>query len=76
MGIFSKFFIFWVNEGKTNVQNEFQSSSSKRLALALPNIPGGPKMQNFSPIGPVEAELWSIKVWVYFQKKGYVSILG
>ena len=26
---------------------KFQTSSSKRLALALPNIPGGPKMQNF-----------------------------
>ena len=33
-------------------------------------------MQNFSQIGPVEAEILHFKVKVYFQKKGYVSILG
>ena len=45
MGIFSKFFIFWVNEGKTNVQNEFQSSSSKNQNFT-PKLKHSPFFEN------------------------------
>ena len=42
---------------------KFQTFSSKRLAVALPNIPGGPKVQNFETFF---YQLWNVflSFWV------------